>query len=324
MSAVALKVDDAVPTTDAERDLLASVGAELVERPCPTEDDLLAHAADADALLTVSEPITARVIAGLRRCRIISRFGIGVDNIDVEAAAAAGIPVSNVPDFCIDEVSDHALALLLALSRRIVPLDSAVRAGRWETIGVAGEVRRLSVQTLGLVGFGRTARRLAPKAAALGMRVVACDPAVPEARLRAAAVEPVALEELLRRADFVSLHTPLTVETRHLLDERRLALMRPTAAVVNVSRGELIDERALVRALEDGRLGGAGLDVFEREPPDPDHPLMRLPNVVLTSHAAYYSVEALDDVRRKAFEEVARVLAGERPERAVRPLEATG
>jgi D-3-phosphoglycerate dehydrogenase len=323
MGATVLKTDGDVPVTDAELEILARVGAELVDRPCRTEDELLEHGAGADALLTVAEPITARVIAGLGRCRIISRFGSGINNVDVEAAAQAGIIVSNVPDFCLDEVSDHALALVLALWRRIVALDASVRAGRWSTIEVAGEVHRLRGRTLGIVGFGRIARCLAPKAAALGLRLLVHDPLVPSGEIQAAGAEPLALDDLLRRADIVSLHVPLTPATRHVIDERALGLMKPGAVLVNVSRGELVEEDALVRALQDGRLSGAGLDVLGAEPPPPDHPLLRAPNTIVTSHAAYYSVEALDDVRRKAFEEVARVLAGEPPQRAVRELEVT-
>jgi D-3-phosphoglycerate dehydrogenase len=254
MRAIVLKADGTVPVTDADRRLLADVGAELVDRACPTERELLEHGAHADALMTVSEPITARVIAGLSRCRIISRFGIGLDNVDVEAASAAGIPVSNVPDFCLDEVSDHALALVLALSRRLLPLDASVRSGRWDTIGVGGPVRRLRTQALGLVGFGRIARAVAVRARAFGMRVVYVSqrPAV-GLPSHLADARPVTFHQALAEADVLSLHTPLTPQTRHLIGAHALARMKPTAFLVNTARGGLVDETALAEALDAGR-----------------------------------------------------------------------
>lgn len=312
-----LKTDDVLELGAAERALLADVGAELVERPCPTEDDLLEHARDADGILTLDEPFGARVIAALDRCRVISRFGIGVDRIDVDAATAKGIVVANVPDYCVDEVSDHALALLLALSRRVVALDRAVRAGTWDTPGVAGRVRRLRGQTLGVVGFGRLGRRLAEKARALGLELLAYDPLVPAGQVRAAGVGPVELGALLERSDWISLHVPLTPQTQHLIGAAELARMRPGAVLLNTARGGLVDQAALVAALRDGGLGGAGLDVLEREPPPAGDPLLGLDNVIVTSHAAFYSEEALAEQRLRAVENVARVLTGRPPLAAV-------
>ena len=318
---LALKTDDGVIATgQAERALLAGVGARLVERPCATEDELIEQGRDAAAILTLDEPLTARVIASLSRCRVISRFGIGVDKVDVAAATAAGIVVANVPEYCVDEVSDHALALLLAVERRIPALDAAVREGVWDTPAVAGPVRRLHGRRLGVVGFGRLGRRLAAKAAALGFEVCASDPFVEDGAIEAAGVRPLSLEELLESSDVVSLHVPLTPETRHLLDRRRLGSMRPGAVVVNTSRGGLVDEAALVGALREGRLGGAGLDVFEHEPPARDDPLLHLPNVVVTSHSAHYSLESAADMRDRAFRNVAEVLAGRPPLSAVNTI----
>ena len=294
---------------------LAAVGASLVTTPCATEDDLLAACSEADGVITLDEPFTARVLGSLPRCKVIARLGIGVDRIDLTAAARAGIVVTNLPDYCVDEVSDHALGLILALSRRIVPLDAAVRAGPWDTPAVAGPVRRLRGQTLGIVGFGRTGRLLAAKAAPLGLALVVHDPFVPEAEIRAAGAEPETLAGLLRRADIVSLHVGLTPATRHLLDAQRLALLRPHAVIVNTSRGPLIDERALADALASGRLGGAALDVLEQEPPVRDNPLLGMANVMLTSHAAHWSVESGIEQRFRAVENVALVLSG-RPARS--------
>jgi D-3-phosphoglycerate dehydrogenase / 2-oxoglutarate reductase len=312
-----LKTDDVLRLGDAERALLREIGAELVEHACRTEDELLAHARDADGILTLDEPFGKRVIEGLERCRVISRFGIGVDRIDVDAATAKGIVVANVPDYCVDEVSDHALALLLALSRRIVALDRAVHAGTWDTIRIAGRVRRLRGQTLGVVGFGRLGRRLGEKARALGLDVLAYDPLVPAAQIRDTGAEPVALDALLTRSEWVSLHVPLTPETRHVIGAAELARMRPGAVLLNTARGGLVDQDALVQSLRERHLGGAGLDVLEREPPPVDDPLLALDNVIVTSHAAFYSEEALAEQRLRAVENVARVLTGRPPLAAV-------
>lgn len=287
--------------------------ARLVEQAAPTEEALVEHARDADAILTLDEPLTADVIAQLRACRVISRFGIGVDRVDVEAATRHGIVVANVPDYCVDEVSDHALALLLGLARRTHALDAAVRAGTWDTPAVAGDVHRLRGQVLGVVGFGRLGRRLGEKAKALGLRVLVHDPYVGDEEVRRLAAEPVPLDELLGRSDWVSLHLPLTDETRHLVDGAALARMKPTAILVNTARGALVDQAALVDALRHGRLRGAALDVLEREPPARDDPLLELDNVILTSHAAFYSVEALAQMRRTAVENVVQVLTGRPP-----------
>jgi D-3-phosphoglycerate dehydrogenase len=311
---VVLKTDpDVIEVGDAERAVLDQVGARLVERPCVTEDELIAHGRDAAAILTLDEPLTSRVIGSLRRCRVISRFGIGVDKVDLDAATSAGIVVTNVPDYCVDEASDHALALLLAVERRIPALDAAVREGTWDTAAVAGTVRRLRGLRAGVIGFGRLGSRFAGKAAALGLEVYVHDPFVDDAAIEATGARPLALEELLATSDVVSLHVPLTPDTRRLLDRRRIFRMREGAVLVNTSRGGLVDEDALVDALRQGRLGGAGLDVFEREPPGPDHPLLALPNVVVTSHSSHYSLESGAEMRDRAFRNVAEVLAGRRP-----------
>jgi D-3-phosphoglycerate dehydrogenase len=292
--------------------------AELVRAHCRTGSEVLAVAADADGLLNQYCPLPAETIAGLGRCRVIARYGVGYDNVDVAAATRRGILVCNVPDYCADEVSDHTLALILCWARRVPWLDAAVRRGVWAT-RAAGEMRRLRGQTLGLVGFGRMARALAGKARALGLRLLAHDPQVPPEAVRAAGVEPVGLQELLSRADVVSLHVPLGPATRGLVGEAELRAMRPTALLVNTSRGAVVDERALVRALREGWIAGAALDVLEAEPIPPDHPLLRLPNVILTPHVAWYSEESEAELRRKAAENVLRALEGGRPAYAVNP-----
>jgi D-3-phosphoglycerate dehydrogenase len=314
------KTDEVVALGEAERGLLDEVPAQLVERACATEEAVVEHARGADAILTLDEPFTARVIEQLEACRVISRFGIGVDRVDVDAATRKGIVVTNVPDYCVDEVSDHALAFLLAFARRIHTLDAAVRSGTWDTAAVAGDVRRLRGQVLGIVGFGRLGRRLAEKAAAFGLTVVAYDPYIAAAEVHAGGAEPAPLDELLERSDWISLHAPLTAETRHLIDARALRRVKPNAVLINTARGGLIDQAALVDALRGRRLRGAALDVLEGEPPARDDPILRFDNVLLTSHAAFNSVEALAEMRRTAVENVVRVLTGRPPLFAVNRL----
>ncbi|MGH2876899.1 MAG: C-terminal binding protein [Solirubrobacteraceae bacterium] len=298
------------PPGEHERERLAAAGARLVVRHCPTEEELIEHGREVDALITLDEPCSARVIAALERCRVISRLGVGVDRVDLPAAASAGIIVANVPDFCVDEVSDHALMLLLALARRLPALIAHARAGGWDSIAAAGEVQRLRGQTLGLIGFGRIGRSLAGKTGALGLRLCAYDPKLDAATIRSGGAEPLDLPDLLAVSDFVSVHAPLTAETRGLLGAAELAMLRPSAFVINVARGALIDQSALVDALRREALAGAALDVLDPEPPDPSDPLLSMTNVIVTPHAAHYSVQAQEDVRRQAFENVARVLEG--------------
>ena len=305
-------------TLEAERAELARVDATLDARVCRDEDELVVAVADADAILNTVLPITARAIAAMPRCRVIVRSGVGVDNVDLGAATAAGIVVANVPDASIEEVSNHALALLLACSRKIVLLDSALRQGTWNR-GLFPPMGTLYGQTLGLIGFGRIARTLATKAQALRMRVIAHDPLVSEADVRAANVEPVTLAALLHDSDFVSLHTPLLPATRHLIGPAQLERMKSTAYLINTARGPLVDQRALVAALRSGQIAGAGLDVFEQEPLAPDDPLLALPNVVLTPHAAAYSDAGIRELRRRAGEAAADVLRGSWPRGLANP-----
>lgn len=310
--------DSVFPTLDPARQVLARIGAELVlaERAEPAAVAALAR--EVDALMVTYMPITAELIGQLRRCRIIARFGIGVDNVDVAAATRAGIVVTNVPDYCIDEVSDHALALLLALARRLLPADRAVRGGTWSVSALA-PIHRLRGRVLGLVGFGKIARALARKAQALGLEVLAYDPYLPLEAIEAHGARPVGFDELLERSDFISIHAPLTPETRHLFNEEAFHKIKPGAFLINTARGPIVDEGALLRALESGRLAGAALDVLEREPPPSDSPLLRREDVLLTPHIAFYSEESLVELQTKAAEEVVRVLQGEAPRNPVNP-----
>jgi D-3-phosphoglycerate dehydrogenase len=286
--------------------------AEVELAPSKDEATLREIAADADALLNCYAQLQGDLIRSLRRCRVIARYGIGVDTVDVAAASTAGIMVTNVPDYCIDEVSDHALALMLALVRGLVRAVPATRAGTWD-LATVRPLRRLRGQTLALIGFGRIGRAVAAKSAPLGLRILAYDPYLAPDAIRAGGAEPADLPSALREADILSIHAPLTSETRHLIDAAALEQMKSSAFLVNTARGALVDTRALTAALEAGRLAGAALDVLESEPPPGDLELLRLPNVILTPHSAFYSEESLIESQTRAAEEVARVLRGERP-----------
>jgi D-3-phosphoglycerate dehydrogenase len=307
--------------TRIEAEVLAAVpgGVALARAACPDGRGLAEAAAGADGLLVQHCPLSAEALAALPRCRVVARYGVGFDAVDVAAATARGICVCNVPDYAIDEVSDHALALLLGWARGVVALDRAVRAGEWDW-RAAGPIHRLRGRVLGLVGFGRIARALAAKAAALGLRVLAHDPLVTAEAVRAAGVEPAgSLDRLLAAADFVSVHVPLHKGTRGLLGAAQLRRMRPGALLINTARGAVVDEDALARALREGWIAGAALDVLAQEPPPPGHPLAGLPNLILTPHVAWYSEESEAELRRRAARNVAAVLSGRRPPHLVNP-----
>jgi D-3-phosphoglycerate dehydrogenase len=309
--------DHVFPDLDRERALLGQAGHDVRFRAnAATVDEVRAAVEGADAVLNCYAPMPAEVIRGLDRCLVIARYGIGLDTIDLEEATAKGIVVTNVPDYCIDEVSDHALAMIMSLARGVALLDRRVRGGAWSPSD-ARPIHRLRGRTIGLVGFGRIARALAAKVTPLGLRVVTFDPFVPDDAVREAGAEPVTLGELLGEADVVSIHAPLTADNRHLIGAAELARMKPHAILVNTSRGPLIDVDALRTALSEGRLGGAGLDVLEVEPPSPGDPLLHRDDVVITPHAAFYSEESLRELQRKAVEQVIEALAGRTPPYAV-------
>jgi D-3-phosphoglycerate dehydrogenase / 2-oxoglutarate reductase len=262
--------------------------------------------------------LPAELIRQLTRCRAIGRFGLGVDNIDIPAATEKGIAVTYVPDYCIEEVSDHAMALLLALARKLTFSNRLVQGGRWQMSAVV-PIRRLSSLTLGLLGFGNIARALVPKAKSFGMKIVTHDPYAPAEAFKKLGVENVGFDQLLAMADFVSVHVPLMPATRGLINGAALAKMKQTAYLINTSRGPLIDEPALVAALDAGTILGAALDVVATEPLAKDSPLLGRDNVILTPHTGFYSVEALTELQTKAASDVRRVLMGERPIYPVNP-----
>jgi D-3-phosphoglycerate dehydrogenase len=302
---------------DLARAVVSRAGAELRLALQPTPEGIVAAAKEADALLVTYAKINADMIREMKKCKIISRFGIGVDNVDIEAATRAGIVVTKVPDYCIDEVSDHAMALLLSLVRKIPFSSARAHAGRWEMPAVT-PIHRLRGTVLGLVGFGRIPQLVAPKAKAFGMRVVAYDPYVPQAVMDLAGVGQVEFAELLKISDYISIHSPLLPETHHLFSTDVFRQMKPGALIVNTSRGPVVDEAALAAALDAKQIAGAALDVLEQEPPV-SSPLFGRDNVILTPHTSFYSVESLEELQTKAAEEVVRVLSGQPPRNPVNP-----
>jgi D-3-phosphoglycerate dehydrogenase len=310
--------DSPFPSLDPAKKALAKLDPEYRMSKSPSADDILAVARDADAVLVTYAKLPGELLRELKRCKAIGRFGLGVDNIDLPAAKELGIAVNYVPDYCLREVSDHAMALLLALARKVTFSNKLVQSGRWEVPPIT-PLRRLEGQVLGLVGFGNIPRTLAPKAQAFGLKVITHDPYVKPEALKAAGVEGVSFDELLARSDVVSVHAPLMPATRGLMNAAAFAKMKKGALVINTARGPLIDEPALIAALDSGQLGGAALDVVTTEPLAKDSPLIGRDNVILTPHTAFYSVEALEELQTKCAADVARVLSGEK---AVYPISA--
>jgi D-3-phosphoglycerate dehydrogenase len=309
--------DSVFPNLDTAQKVVSKVGAELRLAKAPTAEAILEVARTADAILTTYAKVTTEIVQQLTKCRIISRFGIGVDNVDIPTATRKGIVVTKVPDYCIDEVSDHAMALLLAIVRKIPFVNGRVQAGRWEMASVV-PIHRLRGTVLGLVGFGRIPQLVAPKAQAFGLRVIAYDPYIPEDVMTRAGVKKVEFAELVKTSDYISIHVPLMPETKHLFNAAVFAQMKPTAYLVNTARGPVVEEAALAAALDKKQLAGAALDVVEVEPPS-QSPLLGRDNVILTPHTGFYSEESLADLQAKAAEEVVRVLSGQAPLNPVNP-----
>ncbi len=310
--------DSVFPNLEPSERILAERGAVLRLAAEPTPEAILDVARQADGMLVTYAPVTGEIIRQLERCRVIARFGIGVDNVDIDAATESGIVVTYVPDYCVDEVSDHALTLLLALARKITLSNSLVQSGRWEMPAVA-PLNRLRGRTLGLVGFGKIPQALAPKAQAFGLTVVTYDPYISEEVTAPLNVTRVDFQTLLQSADYVSIHAPLTSETQHMFNADAFRQMKPGALLINTARGPLVDEDALAEALDEGRLAGAALDVMTVEPPPADLPLLGRENVIFTPHTGFYSEESLLELQTKATQDVARVLGGETPRYPINP-----
>jgi D-3-phosphoglycerate dehydrogenase len=318
---MALKVavaDSVFPNLDPATAVVSRIGATLQLAAEPTPAAIMAIAKDADAILVTYAKITAEMIQQLTKCRIISRFGIGVDNVDIPEATKKNIVVTKVPDYCIDEVSDHTMALLLAVVRKIPLINAQVHAGTWRMPNVV-PIHRLRGSTIGLMGFGRIPQLVVPKAQSFGMKVIAYDPFVPKDVFTKLGVESVDFPTLLETSDYVSIHSPLVPETRGIFNADAFRQMKKTAYVVNTARGPIIDEAALAAALDAGEIAGAALDVMSQEPPGASHPLYGRPNVIITPHTSFYSEESLVELQTKAAEEVVAVLSGKAPRNPVNP-----
>lgn len=297
---------------DLEREILAEAGIGLADYQNRAPQDIIPTVRQADAIIVQYGQMTADVIDCLERCRLIVRYGAGINNIDADAATRKGIFVCNVPDYGVDEVSNHAIMMIMALSRHLPATMKNVHEGGWWYPALS-QVHRLAGSTVGLIGFGRIAQMVARKLAAFNVNVIAYHPRRDAAYMEARGAQKASLEEIARYSDFVSVHCPLNEETQNLIDASFLARMKPAAFLINTARGQIVDESALIAALQSGRIAGAGLDVFESEPLRLDHPLRGMENVIVTPHCAWFSQEANLDLRRKAAQEVVRVLSGNMP-----------
>lgn len=305
---------------DLEMESLRTADAEIQEIMTDDEDEFIAAAREADAIYSHRTFLSARAIESLEKCKVIATGSVGVDKIDVGAATKAGIPVANVPDTFIEEVADHAMTLILAIYRRVTLMDQMARDERWtQGRGVLYAFPRLFGMTLGLISFGNISKAVAFRAAPFGLRVIAHDPYLSELAMTKAGVEPVGLVELLQRADIVSMHAPANRETHHMMGETEFRLMSPHSIFVNTSRGDTVDEAALIRALDEKWISAAGLDVLEKEPPDPDNPLLKMDNVILSPHVASASARMEPERRRRVGREIALVLRGRWPRACVNP-----
>ena len=318
MSYRVLVTDYVWPTLARERAVLEPQGVALVPAPSGDEATLARLAAGVDGIMTCFADVTPAVVRASEQLKVIARYGIGVDNIAVDVASGRDVVVTNVPDYCVEEVAEHTLALLLACARRLARYDRAVRSGSWN--GKEGmPLYRVHGKTLGIVGFGQIGRRVAAKAKALGLHVLAHSPHLIDVDARAAGCRAVSLRDLLREADFVSLHLPLTPASARMFDRDRFRAMKPGSIFVNSSRGGLVESAALAEALESGHLAAAGIDVLPQEPPDPDDALLRQENLIVTPHVAFYSEESLAELQTRTAQSVAHVLSGRMPESVVNP-----
>ena len=312
-----LITDHVWPTIDPEREVLEAGGAEVVVAANGDEGTLIEMARDADAIMTCFAMVTENVVRAAGQCKVIGRFGVGVDNIAVDTATELGIAVTYVPDYCVDEVSDHVMGLLHAWNRRIVLLDRSVKESGWGSQGLTMRMMRLRGKTIGIVGFGRIGQAVAAKARGYGLNILAADPVVPAGAVKELGGDLVELSILLEESDFVTLHAPLTEPTRNLIGREELAKMKPEAFLINAARGPLIDEAALYDALMSGEIAGAGLDVMVDNVPPRDHPLLSLDNIIVTPHVAFFSQESTLELEQRAAAEVVRVMHGRMPENLV-------
>jgi D-3-phosphoglycerate dehydrogenase len=300
-----------MPEEEAE---VKKVGAELVLADCRNEDETIVAAKDADAIITAAAKISNKVMAALPRLKVVVRYGVGYDTIDVPAATANNVVVVNIPDFCLEEVSNHAMALLLACAKKLTIMHNGVRAGDW--IGIKKQLSPMGSiwgEKLGIIGCGNIGRRTAKKARCFDLDVIGYDPYADPSVLKEWGITPVSMEELLKESDYITIHTFLSDETRHLFGEKEFSQMKPSAYLINTSRGPVVDEPAMIKALQEKKIAGAGLDVFEQEPVDSNNPLLAMDNVIVLPHTASYSDAAFKRLRTSVGAEVARVITGHKP-----------
>ena len=318
MSFKVLITDYVWPTTEPEETVLkAEADAQVIVAPDGSEETLIALAKDVDAIMTCFAQVTPNVLKAADKCVAVGRFGVGVDNIAVDTATELGMAVTNVPDYCVDEVSDHVMALLLTWNRRVALLNNSVKTTGWGSVPLTMRIMRLRGKKLGIVGFGRIGRMVCAKSRAFGLEVLASDPFVPVEAVAQEGGTLVDIDTLLQESDFVSLHSPLNDETRNMIGSRELSLMKPDSFLINCARGPLIDEDALYDALSNQQIAGAGLDVLMDINPPLDHRLIQLDNVIVTPHTAFFSQEATLELEQRAAGEVVRVFRGEMPENLV-------
>jgi D-3-phosphoglycerate dehydrogenase len=296
-------------SVEIEKEELDRIGAEMTLAQVKSEEDVIRVCAQVDGLINQYAPLTRAVFERLPKCKVIAKYGVGVDSIDLKAATEFGIIVTNVPDYCFDEVADHTISLLLALARKTVFFNQQVKSNQWD-FRQGRPMHRISNKTLGLIGCGRIGREVARKMSAFGVRTIAYDPYITDT---GGAITFVDLGTVLKEADFISIHCSLNESTRHLLGGREFKKMQKKPYVINVARGPIIDEKALIQALNEGQISGAGLDVLEKEPPDPHNPLLEMENVILCPHVAFYSEESICEMKRRTVESISAVLLGKWP-----------
>jgi len=304
---------------EEEKEELGRMGAELILAQARGEEALIRSCQEADGLINQYALLTRRVLENLPRCKVVARYGVGVDSIDLKAATDLGIIVANVPDYCIDEVASHTVAMILTLARKTAFFDRKVKSNQWDfRQGVP--IDRIQGKTLGLIGCGRIGFEVAKRISAFGVKVLAFDPYIQKV---AEGMELTDLETILKKSNFISIHCPLNESTRHLIDEKEFQKMERKPFLINTSRGPIVSEKALIKALEEGRISGAGLDVLETEPPDSRNPMLKMENVIFSPHVGFYSVESISELKRRTAKNVADVLMGKQP-RYVVNREVTG
>ena len=313
-----LITDYAWETLEPEREVLSAIGAELIVAETGTEIEFLKYAPDVDGILTNWAKVTTDVVKAAKKCQVIGRYGIGLDNIDVSTATKLGMVVFNVPTYCLEEVSDHAMALVLAMARKVPRLHNEVKYRSWYR-NIGPQMYRIRGQKLGIIGFGKIGRLLVPKAKGFGMEVLAFSPSLTDTVAEDCGVKNVGFEELLTESDFITIHCPLVPETSNLIDAEALSKMKSTAYLINTARGGVVDHDALCQALKEDWIAGAGLDVLPEEPPSADFTLLDLANVIITPHAAFWSDESINDLQISAATGILEVLTGKIPEAIVNP-----